>query len=135
MQVKDLSVGLHTNRVEECRDFYVKYFGAKVTFDCGWYVSVKFEGRGKSWFLSFMQPQTRSTPLFAGGLSVYLEVATPDEVNAEYERLANEGLNVTSPEDHDWGDRAFTISNPIGTTIYVFASMPMAEKYAAAAKE
>lgn len=135
MQINDSSVGFHTNKVEECRDFYVKYFGAKVTFDCGWYVTVKLGGESRPQLLNFMQPQTEGEPLFTGGLSVFLEVVTEQEVNAEYERLAKEGLSLTPPEDHEWGDRAFTLFDPIGTTLYVFAYKPMSEKYADAIKK
>lgn len=135
MQVRDLSVSFHTDKVAECRDFYIKYFNAKVTFDCGWYVTVKFKGRGKPKFLNFMQPQTEDESLFTGGLSVFLGVGSPDELNAEYERLTKMGLSVTPPEDHDWGDRSFTLFDPIGTTIYIYADMPISAKYADAIKE
>lgn len=135
MQVRDLSAGFHTNKVEECKDFYVKYFNAKITFDCGWYVTVKLNNRGKPQVLNFMQPQTENAPLFTGGLSVFLEIATPDDVNTEYERLVKAGLSVTPPENHEWGDRAFTLFDPIGTTIYIFAYMPMSDKYANTVKK
>jgi len=40
MNASTLSPAFTTNNVEETRDFYVKYFSAKVTFDCGWYVNL-----------------------------------------------------------------------------------------------
>ncbi len=45
MLANSLSPCIITAKVEESRDFYVKHFGAKVTFDCGWYVNLKF-GKG-----------------------------------------------------------------------------------------
>jgi hypothetical protein len=36
MIVNTLSPCIATEKVEESREFYVKHFGAKVTFDCGW---------------------------------------------------------------------------------------------------
>jgi len=42
MNANTLSSAFTTNKVEESRDFYVKYFDAKVTFDCGWYVNLEF---------------------------------------------------------------------------------------------
>jgi catechol 2,3-dioxygenase-like lactoylglutathione lyase family enzyme len=54
MLANSLSPCIITARVEESRDFYVKHFGAKVTFDCGWYVNLEF---GKTASLQFMAPQ------------------------------------------------------------------------------
>ncbi len=39
MIAKTLSACITTEKVDELRDFYVDHFGAKVTFDCGWYVT------------------------------------------------------------------------------------------------
>lgn len=129
MIVNDMSIGIHTSKVEECRDFYVKYFNVKVTFDCGWYVTIKFEDNGRPQFLNFMQPQTEGAPLFTGGLSIFLEVATPEMVDAEYERLTKAGLKVSPPEDHDYGDRAIELFDPVGITVYIFAYRPMSEEF------
>jgi hypothetical protein len=38
MIANTLSACIATDKVGQSRDFYVKHFGAKVTFDCGWYV-------------------------------------------------------------------------------------------------
>ena len=42
MFVNSISACIATAKVQESRDFYVKHFGAKVTFDCGWYVNLQF---------------------------------------------------------------------------------------------
>ena len=39
MFATSLSPCIITPKVEESRDFYVRHFGAKIAFDCGWYVS------------------------------------------------------------------------------------------------
>lgn len=49
-----LSPCITTPLVVESRDFYVRHFGARVTFDCGWYVNLEF---GKGAALQFMAPQ------------------------------------------------------------------------------
>lgn len=36
-----LSPCITTDKVAESRDFYIKHFGAKVTFDCGWYLNLE----------------------------------------------------------------------------------------------
>lgn len=42
MLANSLSPCITTTKIEESRDFYVNHLGAKTTFDCGWYVSLKF---------------------------------------------------------------------------------------------
>ena len=42
MIANTVSAAFTTDKLEESRDFYVKYFDAKVTFDCGWYVNLQF---------------------------------------------------------------------------------------------
>lgn len=49
-----VSAAFTTEKVEESRDFYVKHLGARVTFDCGWYVNLEFGS--KSAALQFMSP-------------------------------------------------------------------------------
>ncbi len=44
MNIKDLSIAFHTDKIRECIDFYSKYFRTTVTFDAEWYVMI----RGKS---------------------------------------------------------------------------------------
>jgi len=136
MDVKDLSIGFHTNKIAECKAFYKKYFSAEILFDCGWYATIKFEGNGKPQVLSFMQPQEASAALFTGGISIYLQLAGISELDAEYERLAEAGLTIAMPpEDHKWGDRGFTVEDPIGTTLYIYTDIPISEKYADAVKK
>lgn len=39
-----LSVTFVTNKITEAREFYEENFGAKASFDCGWYVVLKLGG-------------------------------------------------------------------------------------------
>ena len=55
MNINSVSAAFTTDKVKESRDFYVRYFGAKVTFDCGWYVNLQF-GNELS-ILQFRSPQ------------------------------------------------------------------------------
>ncbi len=59
MKPTELSTCFCTNDVDACRDFYSKYFAAKVVFDCGWYINVKIGENGPS--VQFMQPETLFT--------------------------------------------------------------------------
>ena len=70
MLANSLSPCIITAKVEESRDFYVKHFGAKITFDCGWYVNLEF-GRGAS--LSVHSASTRSARLQSRWLDLQLQ--------------------------------------------------------------
>lgn len=117
METQELSTCFCTNHVEECKSFYIRHFGARVVFDCGWYVNLRIGQGGAS--IQFMQPQGEM-PVFQG-TGVILNFLVGD-VDAEYSRLTGEGLVVGMPlEDHPWGDRGFSVSDPLGNSVYVYS--------------
>lgn len=117
METQELSTCFCTNKVEECKAFYIRHFGAQVVFDCGWYVNLRIGQGGAS--IQFMQPQGEM-PVFQG-TGVILNFLVGD-VDAEYSRLTGEGLVVGMPlEDHPWGDRGFSVSDPLGNSVYVYS--------------
>ncbi len=117
MIANTLSACITTDKVEISRDFYVKHFNAKVTFDCGWYVNLEF-GKQTSQ-LQFMAPQQEEQALCnPTGLVYNFSV---DDVDNEYNRLTEAGLKAVMPlEDHPWGDRGFAIQDPNGITLYIY---------------
>lgn len=126
MIAKTLSACIVTEKVEESRDFYVKYFGAKVTFDCGWYVNLQI-GKETS-ELQFMTPQESGTPACNPTGLIYNFSVT--DVDAEHDRLLREGLTSVMPiEDHPWGDRGFAILDPNGVTLYIYSDREPAEEF------
>jgi uncharacterized glyoxalase superfamily protein PhnB len=117
MKIKNVSAAFTTNKVSESRDFYVKYLGARITFDCGWYVNLEFEDPDST--LQFMSPQEPHHKLSSGdGLIYNFNV---EGVDALHEEFREEGLQVIVPlEDHPWGDRGFAIQDPNGISIYLY---------------
>jgi len=88
MIANTLSPCIATEKVEESRDFYVKHFGAKVTFDCGWYVNMQI-GKETS-ELQFMAPREPGPPACnPAGLMYNFSV---DDVDAEHDSLTAAGL-------------------------------------------
>ncbi len=126
MHAHSLSAAFTTNKVEETRDFFVRYFGAKVTFDCGWYVSLEFGNTASS--LQFMAPkQSEYQSSSSAGLMYNFLV---DDVDQEYMRLIEAGLMVVVPlEDHPWGDRGFAVQDPNGISLYIYSERPPAEEF------
>lgn len=116
MLANSLSSCIITTKVEESRDFYVRHFGAKITFDCGWYLSLEF---GKSASLQFMAPQNEQPVCNPAGLTYNFNV--PD-VDAEFQSLVAFGLLTVMPlEDHPWGDRGFAVRDPNVVILYIYS--------------
>ncbi|MDO8350615.1 MAG: VOC family protein [Gallionella sp.] len=117
MHANIISPCITTTKVEESRDFYVKHFGAKVTFDCGWYVNLQFGKESSS--LQFMAPQAGQPICNPAGLGYNFFV---DDVDAEYKLLMSTGLKLVMPlEDHPWGDRGFAVQDPNGVALYIYS--------------
>lgn len=126
MKVSALTTAFTTDKVAETRDFYVKYFNAHVTFDCGWYVNLAFGQKYTA--LQFMSPQEVHHELSSSaGLLYNFNV---EDVDAEYQRLTEAGLEVVVPlEDHAWGDRGFGVQDPNGITLYIYSEREPGEAF------
>ena len=128
MNVNALSAAFTTNDVAASRDFYVTYFDAKITFDCGWYVNLEFGNPACT--LQFMSPQQPAHQLSSGAGLIYNFAV--DDVDAEHARLTTAGLPVIVPlEDHPWGDRGFAVQDPNGISLYLYAEREPSEEFKA----
>ena len=123
MIAMSLSSYITTPKVEESRDFYVKHFAARVTFDCGWCVNLEF-GQGAS--LQFMAPQGDQAASNPAGLTYNFCVA---EIDSEYQSLTASGLTAIMPlGDHPWGDCGLSVQDPNGIVRHIYAECePSAE--------
>lgn len=123
-----LSVTFVTDKVKEAREFYENYFGAKASFDCGWYVVLKIGGDANGQEVGFMEPQNGAEP-YAGGSMLNL---TCDDVDAIHTELTGRGIVPAIPlEDHPWGDRGFGVVDPLGTMIYCLTPIEAADEFKA----
>lgn len=125
MKTNELSTCFCTDDVKTCLDFYRKHFAAKAIFDCGWYVNLRIGENGPA--IQFMQPQ-ENMPTFSGaGVMLNFKV---DDVDQEYLRLTEAGLQPAMPlEDHPWGDRGFSIIDPIGNSVYIYSDREPADEF------
>ncbi|MDH5571150.1 MAG: VOC family protein [Gammaproteobacteria bacterium] len=125
MKTNELSTCFCINDVAACRDFYSQYFAAKAIFDCGWYVNLRIGKDGPA--IQFMQPR-EGMPAFTGvGVMLNFKV---DDVDAEHTRLTKAGLQTAMPlEDHPWGDRGFSIIDPVGNSIYIYSDREPADEF------
>ncbi|RKZ51179.1 MAG: glyoxalase [Candidatus Parabeggiatoa sp. nov. 3] len=124
MKTNELSTCFCTNDVDTCREFYQRYFSAKTVFDCGWYVNLCIGGNG---YVQFMQPQG-DMPTFSGtGVMLNFKV---DDVDAEHAKLKEAGLQTAMPlEEHPWGDRGFSIIDPIGNSVYIYSDREPSDEF------
>ena len=134
MKFNDLSITFHTDKIKECVDFYSQYFQAKVTFDAEWYVSILLESdSSRPIYLSFQGSHGEMDRVtFAGGITLNLMVK---DVDACYEQIKKEAIAFEEEiTDHEWGDRAFSLYDPIGNLVYIYSERELHEKYKDAVK-
>lgn len=126
MKAKEVSSAFTTEKVRETKEFYQKYLGAEVTFDCGWYVSLAFGHSAAT--LQFMSPQEPEHRLAAGaGLIYNFKV---DDVDTEYNKIKAHQLPIIMPlEDHPWGDRGFCIQDPNGISLYIYSEREPTDEF------
>ena len=94
-------------------------------FECGWYVTLKINQNGPE--ISFIAPQEGMTPHSGNGVILNFLV---NDVDAEHARLTQSGLTVAMPlEDHPWGDRGFSVIDPIGNAVYVYSEREPHEEF------
>lgn len=126
METSELSTCFVTTEVDKCVEFYKHNFSAQEVFNCGWYVDMRINGDGPS--IQFMQPQEGMSVFGGTGTILNFNVSNVDD---EYERLVkNAGLQVVMPlEDHPWGDRGFSIIDPIGNAIYIYSEREPSDEF------
>lgn len=114
------------------KEFYIKHFPFDVTFDAGWYVSLKTK-QDFPFELALLEPDHDTIPAgfrtaLNGGLILNFEV---DNADAEYARLKAAGLPVhLEIRSEDFGQRHFITSDPNGVLIDIIQAIPPSEEYA-----
>lgn len=109
-----------TDKLQECREFYVRFFGLSAIFEASWIVVLSSDGEAPA--VAFMHPEHPSTPPdpapFRGdGMLLTLQV---EEAAAEYSRLTAAGLSYALElKDEPWGQRRFAAVDPAGMWVDV----------------
>ncbi|NZA25185.1 VOC family protein [Luteimonas sp. SJ-92] len=110
-----------TERMAECRDFYVRHFGFAVAFESTWFTYLQSTSEHPA-AIAFMTPDHPSTPpgpeRFNGeGMFLTLQVA---DAAAEFERLQRSGASIAyALADEPWGQRRFGVRDPSGMWVDV----------------
>ncbi len=139
MNVRNVFALITTDKLFECRDFYVKHLGFTVAFQATIYLqlSVPSEGGG-SFGLALMPPDNPfgqgyrdvydGSDVFNGrGLFLTIEVADAAVVYAKLK--AEDAPIVAALKSEDWGQRHFMTRDPGGTIVDVVESIQPAPGY------
>ena len=130
MRLSDLYPIVMTDRLAECRRFWVDRLGFDVVFEASWILVLASEGEQR--MVAFMTPDHPSTPpgrerFGATGLLLTLEV---EDVDAEHARLAADGVEILhGPVDEPWGQRRFLMRDPAGVWVDVVRQIAPAEGF------
>lgn len=133
MQIKKMTPFTVTEKLNETRDFYLKHFDFRVTFeapDCC--IGLK-SNQNADVEIMVMKPCPDGKPYGGEGVSLCFEV---DDVDAEFARLNEAGVPmVMAVQDNPWGDRSFTAVDPAGVSVYVYKPIEPTDEYKAYFKE
>ena len=132
MKIKHNAPMVATDKLKQAKEFYMKHFGFRATFDSDEHVCLRSKGETEAEIM-FMKP-CKEVPAFDGkGLTWCLEVK---DVDAEHERLTDAGLQVVRPlQDNPWGDRSFVVVDPAGIPLWIFKPIPPSAEFKAFIKE
>jgi catechol 2,3-dioxygenase-like lactoylglutathione lyase family enzyme len=118
-----------TERLLECRDFYMRWFDFFVAFEASWFLLLT-TAEGPPTTLALMHPDHPSSPPspapYAGdGAFITFQVA---DARAEYERLTAAGFEANLElTDEAWGQRRFGVVDPAGMWVDVVEQIEPAE--------
>lgn len=121
MQIQSAYPIVVTDRLGECRDFYVSRLGFQVAFEASWFVYLMSAGDspyGVAFMASDHPSQPPGSETFSGkGMFLTLQVA---DAAAEFDRLRDGGVRVAYPlRDEPWGQRRFGLFDPAGMWVDV----------------
>lgn len=121
MQLQSAYPVIVTDKMTQCRDFYVSRLGFTIVFEASWFVYLA-AGGNPALGIAFMTPEHPSQPpgpeKFDGkGMFLTLQV---EDAAAEFERLKRAGVSFAYPlRDEPWGQRRFAVVDPSGTWVDV----------------
>ena len=127
MKIHRMDSTVSTEKLQESKEFYIKYFGFVLVFESDWYIEL-ISAQNAGMGVSFALPQREAGEFFNGkGLVLSFEV---DDVDAEFARLKQAGLeSMQEIQDKPWGERSFVVDDPNGVHLYIYTSIPLTPEY------
>ncbi|VBB06672.1 glyoxalase/bleomycin resistance protein/dihydroxybiphenyl dioxygenase [Lucifera butyrica] len=127
MQIKRVDFTISTSKLQESKEFYMKYFDFRLVYESDWYIELIAPDM-PTMGISFTLPQREEGEFFNGrGLILSFEV---EDADAEYERLEAAGLQIYQElQNKPWGERSFVVEDPNGVHVYIYKSIPATPEY------
>ncbi|BBO69666.1 glyoxalase [Desulfosarcina alkanivorans] len=130
MKINSLYPVICTDKVKASKGFYITHFNFKVTFDAGWYVSLRSSGT-PAFELAFLDHSHPSVPdgyrQRCRGMLINMEVSNVDK---EYERLMEEKIPLVQDiRSEVFGQRHCIIKDPNGILIDLIQNIPPSAEF------
>lgn len=127
MKIKRFDATISTFKLQESKEFYMKYFGFKLVYESDWYIELMAPER-KDVGVSFTLPQRDEGEYFNGrGMIFSFEV---EDVEAEYARLsATDVIIAQDLKENPWGEKSFILDDPNGVHIYIYEAIAATPEY------
>ena len=126
MKVQDVFALITTDRIAECKEFYMRHFGFEVAFESAIYTQLSVPSEdGRSRCLAFMPTKhpfgvVGPEPFNGQGLMLTIQVS---DTAALYEKVkAENGKIIHDLNIEAWGQRRFTMRDPAGVAVDVVQS-------------
>lgn len=116
MQITASAISLNVKDPSASAEFAKAHFGFKEEMAADGFVSLARPDAGFNLiFLRTGLPTFKPAALAGHGADGLLVVFVVEDVDAEYERLGQAGLEFTTPiEEEEWGERFFQVTDPNG---------------------
>lgn len=129
MKINSFYPVIMTENVNDCADFFIKYFDFKTTFKADWYISLIDENKNELAILDFTHetiPIGFGAPL--SGLLLNIEVDNVDEVYNILKKDLKHKI-ILDIKTEAFGQRHFTIEGPSKILVDVIQVIPPSEEY------
>jgi catechol 2,3-dioxygenase-like lactoylglutathione lyase family enzyme len=119
VQITASAVSLNVDDPEASANFVKSHFGFEEEMASDGFVSLSRPDAGFNLIYLRTGLPTFKPPALAGhradGLLLVFEV---DDIDAAYDRLLREGVEITTPiETEEWGERFFQVTDPCGVVL------------------
>jgi catechol 2,3-dioxygenase-like lactoylglutathione lyase family enzyme len=119
MQITASAISLNVADPEASAAFATEHLGFERQMAADDFVSLARPDAGFNLiYLRTGLPTFKPAALAGRDADGLLVVFVVDDVDAEYERLAGEGVEITTPiETEEWGERYFQVTDPCGVVL------------------
>jgi catechol 2,3-dioxygenase-like lactoylglutathione lyase family enzyme len=118
LKISATAVSLNVDDVEASTSFLQRHFGFEKAMAADGFASLSRDDAGFNLvFLRTGLPTFKPARLQGRRADGLLVVFVVEDIEAEYERLQSEGVEITTPlETEPWGERFFQVTDPNGVT-------------------